>query len=252
MTARTSRVTRTTRRLGHTWLLAGFISTVLLTSAVLASCGGAPTSVGYMKSDSSAAVFLQWTRSGNTVSGLYQMAGPIGGNLRTLGATLTGSISGSSVTLNISSASLGRQSELKGTLNGGALHLDGVGDLKAATLADFDAAVVALVPQASQEDLSGQTGSAREASLKEGIHSIQVGIQSWAIDNNDTYPQSSEVTPDQSGVGQYVDKWPTNPYTGQPMTQGTTPGDFSYTLGANSTSYSLVGYGENGYVFTAN
>jgi hypothetical protein len=36
------------------------------------------------------------------------------------------------------------------------------------------------------------------------------------------------------------------------MSQGTSPGDFGYTLGVNGTSYSLVGYGENGYVYTAN
>ncbi len=33
-----------------------------------------------------------------------------------------------------------------------------------------------------------QRKKAKDAGVKEGVHSIQVGIQSWAVDQNDVYP----------------------------------------------------------------
>jgi prepilin-type N-terminal cleavage/methylation domain-containing protein len=32
-----------------------------------------------------------------------------------------------------------------------------------------------------------QRQKAKDASVKEGVHAIQIGVQSWAVDNNDTY-----------------------------------------------------------------
>jgi hypothetical protein len=82
----------------------------------------------------------------------------------------------------------------------------------------------------------------RDAVVAEGIHSIQVGIQSWAVDHNDAYPPHSLVT--KSGLGIYVDNWPTNPYTAAPMALGTDAGDYSYTT--SSGSFRLSGYGADG------
>jgi ferric-dicitrate binding protein FerR (iron transport regulator) len=47
------------------------------------------------------------------------------------------------------------------------------------------------------------------------------------------------------GVGTYLTSWPTNPFTRQPMTQGTGPGDFRYTVSADGASFELVGMGED-------
>ena len=33
-----------------------------------------------------------------------------------------------------------------------------------------------------------QRSKAKDASVKEGVHSLQIGIQTWATDNNDLYP----------------------------------------------------------------
>ena len=33
-----------------------------------------------------------------------------------------------------------------------------------------------------------QRNKAKDAAVKEGIHSLQVGVQSYAVDNSDTYP----------------------------------------------------------------
>ena len=90
---------------------------------------------------------------------------------------------------------------------------------------------------------SSQRDKAKEAAVKEGIHSIQIGIQTYAVDHNDAYPDPSIVS--ESGLASY-DYWPQNPYTGLPMTQGTGPGDFSYTVAPDGSSYELTGYGEDG------
>ena len=91
-----------------------------------------------------------------------------------------------------------------------------------------------------------QRDEAKQSSVTSGVRSIDVGVQSWAVDNGDAYPEPSLVSP--SGVGTYLTSWPTNPYTGQPMTQGTGPGDFRYTVSADGASFELVGMGEGGSV----
>lgn len=90
-----------------------------------------------------------------------------------------------------------------------------------------------------------QQTKAQDSAVKEGIHSIQIGIQSWAVDNGDVFPDTSEVGV-YGAVGSYVDNWPTNPFTGQPMAIGDLPGDFTYTLGTNSTNYQLSGHLSSG------
>lgn len=68
----------------------------------------------------------------------------------------------------------------------------------------------------SPEASTSPTLSSEDAAnaVTEGIHSIQIGVWSWAVDNMDQYPDPSQVTA--SGLASYVDSWPTNPYTGQP------------------------------------
>ena len=90
----------------------------------------------------------------------------------------------------------------------------------------------------------GQRDKAKESAVKEGIHSIQVGVQSYAVDFNDTYPASV----DQAGLASYVDNWPKNPWTNAAMTSGT--GQGQYTYATTSTGFTLVGYGKGGGVIT--
>jgi prepilin-type N-terminal cleavage/methylation domain-containing protein len=86
----------------------------------------------------------------------------------------------------------------------------------------------------------GQRDKAKESAVKEGIHSIQVGVQSWAVDTNDTYPVAADVTA--AGMASYVDIWPKNPWLNTAMVQGTAKGTFSYT-GGGSTVFQLIGFG---------
>ena len=92
-----------------------------------------------------------------------------------------------------------------------------------------------------------QRQKAKDAAVKEGVHSIQIGIQSVAVDANDIYPLEAQVAVAGS-VGAALDKWPQDPFNGGDMTDGgTDPGDFNYTgttpNGAGAwTDYQLVGY----------
>ena len=64
-----------------------------------------------------------------------------------------------------------------------------------------------------------QRSKAKDAAVKEGIHSIQIGVQSYAVDNSDTYPAAiatSAALVDVTGKA-YVDNWPKNPFTNVPM-----------------------------------
>lgn len=87
-----------------------------------------------------------------------------------------------------------------------------------------------------------QRQKAKDSSVKEGVHSIQVGIQSWAVDNEDSYPGEREVA--QGGeVGALLDQWPNDPFNNEPMEdEGDDPGDFDYEPNVDNSDYTLVGY----------
>ena len=87
-----------------------------------------------------------------------------------------------------------------------------------------------------------QRTKAKDASVKEGVHSIQVGIQSYAVDNNDTYPVATAVV-STGAVGTTIDSWPNNPFVAGavPMGQSVNKGDFTYALDA-TLGYKLAGH----------
>jgi hypothetical protein len=89
-----------------------------------------------------------------------------------------------------------------------------------------------------------QRDLAKESAVREGVHSLQIGVQSWAVDHEDEYPDPAIVSP--SGMGLYVDNWPTNPYTGLPMTQGTGPGQFTYSVSGGGAEFQITAYGSGG------
>jgi type IV pilus assembly protein PilA len=82
-----------------------------------------------------------------------------------------------------------------------------------------------------------QREKAKDAGVKEGVHAIQIGVQSYAVDNNDVYPLSAAmvgvVTPE-------LDPWPSNPFTGAAMTNTGDLGNFTYVSVAGA-DYQLLG-----------
>jgi len=88
------------------------------------------------------------------------------------------------------------------------------------------------------------TSAAQESAVKEGIHSLQVAVQSYAVDHKDKYPPAGLVS--EAGMAPYVETWPTNPYTNAPMAPGQSPGDYNYGVSPKRTQFKLVGYGASG------
>jgi len=71
-----------------------------------------------------------------------------------------------------------------------------------------------------------------------------VGLASYAIDHQDTYPAA---LPDGSGLvdasGQtYVENWPANPWTGADMVSSANQGDYTYTPPTSTSGFVLVGH----------
>jgi type II secretion system protein G len=95
-----------------------------------------------------------------------------------------------------------------------------------------------------------QRDKAKIASVKEGIHSIQIGVQTYAVDNNDQYPADGAGTPvsKAGAVGVYLGQWPNNPWSNPTaaMTNndaGFSQGDFTYKV--TGLGYSLKGWGKD-------
>jgi type II secretion system protein G len=88
----------------------------------------------------------------------------------------------------------------------------------------------------------GQRDKAKESAVKEGVHSIQIGIQSYAVDYNDTYPATGNLEPTLNPT--YVDNWPKDPWSSGTLmvTNSATQGNTNYTK--TSTGFTLIGYGK--------
>jgi type II secretion system protein G len=78
-------------------------------------------------------------------------------------------------------------------------------------------AAIAIPVYAAQRD------KAKDAAVKEGSHLIQNAVMTYAADHGGTYPATEYVTytpndPTADNLGnKYLDTWPRNPWTGQPM-----------------------------------
>jgi hypothetical protein len=93
-----------------------------------------------------------------------------------------------------------------------------------------------------------QKNKARDAAVKEGVHALQIGIQTWAPDHSDRYPAADVVVRSNKGFAGYLDHWPVSPYSGAAMKPGDQPGDYTYTR--IGTSYKLSGHLGDGSDFT--
>jgi len=96
--------------------------------------------------------------------------------------------------------------------------------------------------------LISAAGKAREAETKANLHSIQIALEQYAFDHEHVYPMEIEVL-----VGDYLDVFPTNAFTGKEMVNigfedGPSEGDFTYVPfpvdGESARGYYLMAYGE--------
>ena len=88
----------------------------------------------------------------------------------------------------------------------------------------------------------------KDTVVKDGVHSLRIGIMTWAADHHGRYPAADVVVRSNKGFAGYLDHWPVSPYSGAPMTPGDQPGDYTYT--SNGTSFKLAGHLSDGTDFT--
>jgi type IV pilus assembly protein PilA len=88
-----------------------------------------------------------------------------------------------------------------------------------------------------------QRSKAKDASVKEAVHSLQVGVQSYAADHADAYPATGDLS---VLKGAYVDSWPKNAFAGGSMQYSVTASPGSYSYVSTGTSYVLIGWLSSG------
>jgi len=94
----------------------------------------------------------------------------------------------------------------------------------------------------------GQRDKAKDSAVKGGVHSIELGIATYAIDHADTYPVAlPDGTLFVDGAGSaYVTPWPENPWTGADMIHDGDVGDYTYTQTGGGTGFTLAGHMSDG------
>jgi len=96
---------------------------------------------------------------------------------------------------------------------------------------------------------SASPSAGTDQQVIDAIVKLQTGVITWATNNNNFYPPPADVS-QTGGVAAYVNPWPTNPYTGQPMKPGTEPGDYTYEQLNGGAGYKLTGFVSNGLTYT--
>ena len=92
-----------------------------------------------------------------------------------------------------------------------------------------------------------QRDKAKDAAVKGGVHVIELGIASYAIDHADTYPVAvSKATLLDANGSSYVDNWPKNPWTNVDMQDSSSEGDYTYTQIGGGTNFQAVGHMSSG------
>jgi type IV pilus assembly protein PilA len=103
--------------------------------------------------------------------------------------------------------------------------------------------IIAILTVIAVPTFLNQRSKAKDASVKEAVHSLQAGIQSYAVDHHDAYPATGDLT---VLKGSYVDAWPRDPYSGGSMAYSLAAAPGSYAYVSTGTSYVLTGWLSNG------
>jgi hypothetical protein len=96
---------------------------------------------------------------------------------------------------------------------------------------------------------SASASPSTDQQVIDGIGKLQVGIVSWANAHNNLYPAPQDVV-EGGGIAQYVDPWPTDPFTNKAMAPGTAPGSYVYEQLSGGQMYRLTGYLSNGLTYS--
>jgi hypothetical protein len=88
---------------------------------------------------------------------------------------------------------------------------------------------------------------AKDAAVMEGVHTLHVGIQSYAIDHHDRFPRFGSNRRFRRVLRGYIDNWPRNPYRDRAMrSRFRHAGDFTYRVSDDRKRFFVVGWGQGG------
>jgi len=99
-------------------------------------------------------------------------------------------------------------------------------------------------------NLLGARDKAKEAAVKGVLHSVQLAIESYQLEN-ETYPVVSNIgietlCRDYLIGGGYMATIPNNPFTGQPYKDSDLSGKIVYNFNNANSTYTLTGYNRTG------
>lgn len=95
-------------------------------------------------------------------------------------------------------------------------------------------------------NLSAAQDKAKEAAVKSVMHTLQLAIESYSIDEGN-YPAGNKLTVEDVypalAEDNHLKKIPKNPFTKENYSAGDTAGQIYYTYDENENTYTLEGYG---------
>jgi prepilin-type N-terminal cleavage/methylation domain-containing protein len=103
--------------------------------------------------------------------------------------------------------------------------------------------IIAILAAVALPMFLGQRAKAKDASVKEAVHTLQIGIQSYAVDHGDAYPATGDLSALKGG---YVDAWPKDPFAGGSMAYSATADPGSYAYVSTGEEYVLTGWTSDG------
>lgn len=111
-------------------------------------------------------------------------------------------------------------------------------------------AIIGLLAVFLVPNLMGARDRAKEASVKSVLHSVQLAVEAYELENM-TFPIAQNIAvaslcDNYLVKGSYIAETPKNPFTGKTYTDADTAGKIIYNYDASNDKYTLTGYNRTG------
>jgi type II secretion system protein G len=112
-------------------------------------------------------------------------------------------------------------------------------------------AIISIIAAFMVPNFVGVQDRAKEVGVKSVMHSIQLAIEAYNMEN-EAYPMGSNLTirdliDNYLTQGGYVTSIPKNPFTGADYQSGDKAGKITYEYDDSKGAYKLIGYKRNGF-----
>lgn len=112
-------------------------------------------------------------------------------------------------------------------------------------------AIISIIAAFMMPNFIGVQDRAKEAGVKAVMHSIQLAVEAYNMEN-EAYPMGSNITlrelvDNYLTQGGYVTSVPKNPFTGTEYAASDRAGKVIYVYDDSTGSYKLIGYKRNGF-----